>query len=36
MLASKSELAVNDFRTFYVFDPKCTRKAVSIVIIITT
>ena len=36
MLASKSDLAVNDFRTFYVFDPKCIRKAVSLVIIITT
>ena len=35
MLASKSDLAVNDFRNFYVFAPKCTRKAVSLVIIIT-
>ena len=32
----KNDLAVNDFRTFYVFAPICTRKAVSLVIIITT
>ena len=31
----KNDLAVNDFRTFYVFAPICTRKAVSLVIIIT-
>jgi len=31
----KNDLAVNDFRTFYVLAPICTRKAVSLVIIIT-
>ena len=35
MLASKNYLAVNDFRTFYVFASICPRKAVSLVIIIT-
>ena len=35
MLASKNDLAVNDFQTFYVFASICTRKAVSLVIMIT-
>ena len=35
MLASKNDLAVNDSQTFYVFASICTRKAVSLVIMIT-